>query len=362
MSNNYQSLVNKVKKYCSIDGLSRYEEAVVDELKKSVDSKSMNYERDGLGSIIFSQNNKPSTGPIIQIAAHMDEVGFIVQDITDKGQLILSMIGGIWPLTVIGTKAVVYNAKRKKYEGVFGHTSIHILEIEKRNKVPELKDLYVDLGFNSKKEAQDNFIEVGSRVCLSGDFFQMNNDYVVAKAMDNRAGVAVLEEVMQRVRNKKLNNQVYFVGTVQEEVGTRGAKTSIQKIKPNIAIALDTCASHDTHQAIKGIQELGKGAALRIKDMGTLMDPKLIDYLMKIAKECNIPVYKYVAQGGGTDAAELQYGNGGVATITISLPQRYLHSPLGVCHLKDLKAAADLLEQLLLKLDEAEFNKYIKYN
>ena len=95
MSNNYQSLVNKVKKYCSIDGLSRYEEAVVDELKKSVDSKSMNYERDGLGSIIFSQNNKPSTGPIIQIAAHMDEVGFIVQDITDKGQLILSMIGGI---------------------------------------------------------------------------------------------------------------------------------------------------------------------------------------------------------------------------------------------------------------------------
>lgn len=362
MSNNYQSLVNKVKKYCSIDGLSRYEEAVADELKKSVDSKSMNYERDGLGSIIFSQNNKPSTGPIIQIAAHMDEVGFIVQDITDKGQLILSMIGGIWPLTVIGTKAVVYNAKGQKYEGVFGHTSIHILEIEKRNKVPELKDLYVDLGFNSKKEVQDNFIEVGSRVCLSGDFFQMNNDYVVAKAMDNRAGVAVLEEVMQRVQNKKLNNQVYFVGTVQEEVGTRGAKTSIQKIKPNIAIALDTCASHDTHQAIKGIQELGKGAALRIKDMGTLMDPKLIDYLMKIASECNIPVYKYVAQGGGTDAAELQYGNGGVATITISLPQRYLHSPLGVCHLKDLKAAADLLEQLLLKLDEAEFNKYIKYN
>ncbi len=362
MSNNYQSLVNKVKKYCSIDGLSRYEEAVVDELKKSVDSKSVNYERDGLGSIIFSQNKKPSTGPIIQIAAHMDEVGFIVQDITDKGQLILSMIGGIWPLTAIGTKAIVYNAKGQKYEGVFGHTSIHILEIEKRNKVPELKDLYVDLGFNSKKEAQDNFIEVGSRVCLSGDFFQMNNDYVVAKAMDNRAGIAVLEEVMQRVQNKKLNNQVYFVGTVQEEVGTRGAKTSIQKIKPNIAIALDTCASHDTHQAIKGIQELGKGVALRIKDMGTLMDPKLIDYLMKIANECNIPVYKYVAQGGGTDAAELQYGNGGVATITISLPQRYLHSPLGVCHLKDLKAAADLLEQFLLKLDEAEFNKYIKYN
>ena len=256
----------------------------------------------------------------------------------------------------------MYNAKGQKYEGVFGHTSIHILEIEKRNRVPELKDLYVDLGFKTKQEAMDNLIEIGSKVCLSGDFFVMNNEYVVAKAMDNRAGVTVLEEVMQRVKDKKLNNQVYFVGTVQEEVGTRGAKTSIQKIKPDIAIALDTCASHDTHQAIKGIQELGKGAALRIKDMGTLMDPKLIDYLMEIAKENNIPVYKYVAQGGGTDAAELQYGNGGVATITISLPQRYLHSPLGACHIKDLMAAADLIEKFLLKINEEEFNRKIKYN
>ena len=100
---------------------------------------------------------------------------------------------------------------------------------------------------------------------------------------------------------------------------------------------LETKVKNRVSQLIYHEQNGGKGAALRIKDMGTLMDPKLIDYLMKIAKECNIPVYKYVAQGGGTDAAELQYGNGGVATITISLPQRYLHSPLGVCHLKDLK-------------------------
>lgn len=361
MKKEIKDMYNKVKKYCEIDGLSRYEDAVVDELKKSTKSSNIVYERDGMGSIIFSQKNKPKTGPIIQIAAHMDEVGFIVQDITDNGQLRLSMIGGIWPLTVIGTKAVVYNAKGKKYEGVFGHTSIHILETEKRNKVPELKDLYVDLGFKTKKEAENNHIEVGNRVCLTGDCFAMNEEYVVAKAMDNRAGVAVLEEVINRVKNVKLKNQVYFVGTVQEEVGTRGAKTSVQKIKPNIAIALDTCASHDTYQAIPGTQELGKGAALRIKDMGTLMDPKLVDYLMKLSKEYKIPVYKYVAQGGGTDAAELQYGNGGVATITISLPQRYLHSPLGVCNIKDLIAAADLIEKFLLKMDEKEYKKYLSY-
>lgn len=361
MKKEFKQMYEKVKKYCQIDGLSRYEEDVVEEIKKSTESANLMYERDGMGSIIISQKNKPKTGPIIQIAAHMDEVGFIVQNITDKGQLRLSMIGGIWPLTVIGTKAIVYNAKGKKYEGVFGHTSIHILEVEKRNKVPELKDLYVDLGFKTKKEAEDNLIEVGSRVCLTGDCFTMNDEYVVAKAMDNRAGVAVLDEVINRIKNIKLKNQVYFVGTVQEEVGTRGAKTSVQKIKPNIAIALDTCASHDTYQAIPGTQELGKGAALRIKDMSTLMDPKLVDYLMKLSKEYKIPVYKYVAQGGGTDAAELQYGNGGVSTITISLPQRYLHSPLGVCNLKDLIAAADLIEKFLLKMDEIEYKKYLSY-
>lgn len=354
-------MYEKVKKYCAIDGLSRYEEEVVNELKRAVDQNYLVYERDGIGSIIFSHKNKPNKGPIIQIAAHMDEVGFIVQDITEQGQLKLSMIGGIWPPVIIGTKAVVYNAKGKKYEGVFGHTSIHILEIEKRNKVPELKDLYVDLGFRSKKEVQDHFIEPGSRVCLQADCFLMNKDYVVAKAMDNRAGIAILEEVMHRVKDKQLESIVYFVGTVQEEVGTRGARTSVQKIKPDIAIALDTCASHDTYGAINGIQELGKGAAIRIKDGGTLMDPKLIEYLMKLAQQYKIPIYKYVAQGGGTDAAELQYGNGGCATVTISIPQRYLHSPLGVCHLQDLKAIADLLEQFILKMNQIEYDQYLKY-
>lgn len=361
MEKKYQNIFESVKKYCSIDGLSRYEEGIVEELKKSIKSDNITYERDGIGSIIFSQKNKPSSGPIIQIAAHMDEVGFIVQDITDKGQLRLSMIGGIWPLVVIGTKAIVYNSQGKKFEGVFGHTSIHILEAEKRNKVPELKDLYVDLGFDSKKEAEENMIEPGSRVCLYGDCFLMNNDYVVGKAMDNRVGIAIMDEVMQRIKDKQLQSTVYFVGTVQEEVGTRGAKTSVQKIKPNISIALDTCASHDTYGAIIGTQELGKGAAIRIKDGGTLMDPKLVDYLFTIAKEHNIPIYKYVAQGGGTDAAELQYGNGGSATVTISIPQRYLHSPLGVCHLKDLASIADLLEKFLLKINQEEFDEYLKF-
>ena len=350
-----------VKKYCQINAMSRYEEPVVEALKAAA-GQDWHCQRDGMGSVIFNQKQAKPTGPVVQIAAHMDEVGFIVQDITERGQLRLSMIGGIWPVSIIGSKALVYASNGKIYPGVFGHTSIHILETEKRPKVPELKELFVDLGFKTKTEALNAGIEVANRIQLTGDVFLMNDKYVVGKAIDNRASVAVLELLMHRLAQKPLKNQVYFVGTVQEEVGTRGARTSVQKIKPQIAIAIDTCAAHDTLGAISGIQELGLGAALRIKDAGTLMDPKLVDYLMMIAKECQIKAYKYVAQGGGTDAAELQFGPSGVATLTISIPQRYLHSPLGVAHLEDIAAVLNLVEQFLLKLDQKQFDDLIAYH
>ncbi len=362
MNEKNKQLFDKLKKYMDIHGMSRYEENVAEELKKTINNNLI-YERDGLGSMIISQKEK-SSGPIIQIAAHMDEVGFIVQDILDNGQLKLSMIGGIWPLTVIGTKGILFAKNGSKLEGIFGHTSIHILEIDKRSKAPELKDLFFDAAFTSKKEAEEAMIEVGSRVCLTGDVFSFGQDgkYIAGKAMDNRAGVAIVDELIIRLRDKKLPNQTYFVGTTQEEVGTRGAKTSVSKIKPDIAIAIDTCAAHDTFGTIPGIQKLGEGAALRIKDGGTLMDPKFIDYIMETAKKHKIKAYKYVAQGGGTDAAELQYGSNGVATITISLPQRYLHSPLGVCHLDDINATIDLIEKIILDLDQKTFDSKIKYN
>lgn len=362
MNEKDKKLFDKLKGYMDIHGMSRYEEEVANQLKKTVNEKLM-YERDGLESMIISQKNKKN-GPVIQIAAHMDEVGFIVQDILDNGQLNLSMIGGVWPLTVIGTKGILYLSSGKKLEGVFGHTSIHILEIEKRAKAPELKDLFLDIALSSKKEAIEIGIEVGNRVCLTGDVFSFGKDgkYVAGKAMDNRAGVTIVDELIMRLRDKELPNQTYFVGTTQEEVGTRGAKTSVSKIKPDIAIAIDTCAAHDTFGAIPGIQKLGDGAALRIKDGGTLMDPKLINYIMDVAKENNIKAYKYVAQGGGTDAAELQYGSNGVATITISLPQRYLHSPLGVCHLDDINATIELIEKLILTINQKTFDEKIKYS
>nr|WP_318028727.1 hypothetical protein [Mycoplasmopsis bovis] len=156
----------------------------------------------------------------------MDEVGYLVRNIEDNGNLLVSSVGGIWPTAVIGTKAkVVTNKDNKEAIGVFGHTSIHILEAEKRTKAPLEKELFVDCGFLNKQEAIDFGIEVGDRVYMSGETIELRNDLLGGKAMDNRAGVTVIDMLANRIKDIDLPNDLYLVGTVQEEVGCRGAKT-----------------------------------------------------------------------------------------------------------------------------------------
>lgn len=348
----YDELKTKLIEYMSIEAMSRYEEPVVEKLKANIKSQNFDFSRDGFGSLIITKKSKVANAPKVMIAAHMDEVGFLVRNIEDNGNLLVSSVGGIWPATVIGTKAkVVTNRDNKEAVGVFGHTSIHILEADKKTKAPLEKELYVDCGFLSKQEAIDFGIEVGDRIYMSGETIELKNDLLGGKAMDNRAGVTVLDMLANRIKDIDLANDLYLVGSVQEEVGCRGAKTSVSLINPDVAFAIDTGASHDTTGCIKGVPSLGKGVALLIQDAAVMTDPKLVNMLTEIAKEKNIPVYKYIAEGGGTDGAVLQYGIGGVPTITLSIPQRYLHSPIGVCSLADIQATLDLITEFVKAFD-----------
>ncbi|ENY53639.1 Endo-1,4-beta-glucanase [Metamycoplasma alkalescens 14918] len=353
---------NRLIKYMNIEAMSRYEEPVVNELKDALKSLDFEISRDNLGSVIFRKKSKNPNPIRIMIAAHMDEVGFIVRNIDKKGQLFLSPVGGIWPSSVIGTKAKLVTDEGKTFFGVFGHTSIHIMQESEISKAITNNELYADFGFKSDEDAISQGAGVGDLVYMSGETIFFNDPNLIGgKAMDNRAGVTVLEYVAKEIATKNLDVELYLVGTAQEEVGTRGARTSVSLIKPQIAIALDTCASHDTPNTIPGNTSLYKGAALRIKDRGTMMDPKLVKVFQNIAKKYQIPTYKFVAMGGGTDAHELQFAHGGAATLTISLPQRYLHSPIGVCAISDLIAAGDLLIHFLEDFNEATW-KEIKYN
>ncbi|QZE12253.1 M42 family peptidase [Mycoplasma sp. Ms02] len=356
---NKQEFKKRLISYLEIEGMSRYEEPVAQALKQNTMSPNFEYTRDKMGSLIIHKKSKKANAPKLMIAAHMDEVGYLVRMIDEKGQLLLSPVGGIWPSVVIGTRAkLVTNRDNKEYMGVFGHTSIHIMQNEEVSKAMTNNKLYADFGFTSKQEAIEKGVEIGDRVYLSGETILFDNeDLVGGKSMDNRAGVTVLDYIANQVKDLDLDCDLYLVGTVQEEVGTRGAKTSVSIINPNVAIALDTTSSHDTIGTIPGTTKLFGGAALRVNDRGTMMDPGLVEQLAKISRDKNIKAYKFVAAGGGTDAAELQFAQGGAATITVSLPQRYLHSPIGVCAISDLMSAGDLLVEYIKYLSKETYDE-----
>ncbi|ADE19839.1 M42 family metallopeptidase [Mycoplasma crocodyli] len=359
---NKKQFKERLIQYLEIEAMSRYEEPVAKQLKENTLSENFKYSRDGLGSLIIHKPSKNKNAPKLMVAAHMDEVGYLVRRIESNGQLLLSPVGGIWATVAIGTKAkLVTNRTNKSFLGVFGHTSIHIMKSEDVSKATTNDQLYADFGFISDKEAVELGVEVGDRVYMSGETILFNNDDLVGgKAMDNRAGVTVLDYVANKLKDIELDVDLYLVGTVQEEVGCRGAKSSVSLINPDLAIALDTTSSHDTINTISGTTKLFGGAALRVKDGGTLMDPKWVEYIYEVANKNKIKAYKFVAMGGGTDAHELQFAQGGAAVITLSLPQRYLHSPIGVCAISDLMATGDLIIKIVQSLNPTEYEN-IKY-
>lgn len=357
----YKDLFDRLNVYMNIEAMSRFEEPVVDELKRNISSSKFEITRDGFGSFIALKKSKKANAPKVMVAAHMDEVGYLVRMIKDNGNILVSPVGGVWPTTVVGTKAkLVTNSENKVFYGVFGHTSIHILEAEKVTKAITNKELFVDFGFMSKKEVEEAGIEIGDRIYISGETIKFPNEIVGGKAMDNRAGVTAMEFIAKNIQDLELDCDVYLVGTVQEEVGTRGAKASVSIINPDVAFAVDTGASHDTSDCIPGVPVLGKGAAILVKDGGTLTDPKLVNDLMTISKEKDIKAYKYIAEGGGTDASELQYGKGGVSTVTVSIPQRYLHSPIGLASLVDIEATIDLVTEFIKSFNSEKLSEYRK--
>ncbi|WP_406614313.1 M42 family peptidase [Mycoplasma corogypsi] len=356
MDKKYEALAAKLEKYMSIEAISRFEEPVVDELKASI--KGFEVSRDKLGSVIFYKKSKVENAPKVMIAAHMDEVGFMVREFNDNGNILLTTVGGVWPSVVVGTRAVVVSGKnQQRFNGVFGHTSIHIMDRDKMSKALTSEELFVDLGFKNKKEIEEAGIAIGDKVFMTGEPIRFANNIIGGKAMDNRAGVTSLNFIANALSEVELGCDVYLVGTVQEEVGCRGARTSVGLINPDVAFALDTGAAHDTTGCKAGTPVLGKGAAVLVQDGGTMPDPKLVEILMQISKDKEIPAYKYVAGGGGTDAAALQFAPGGASVSTISLPQRYLHSPIGLCSLVDIQAAIDLLVNFCKSFDAKMLDK-----
>ncbi len=279
--------------------------------------------------------------PKIMLAAHMDEVGLMVKTITKDGFLQFSKMGGIDDRILPAQKVAVYT-KKGIYPGIIGSKPPHIQKEEERKKIITYDDLFIDVGAENKEDATSLGISIGDPVAFDIKYVKLGKDAVIGKAFDNRAGCITMIETLKRLKQTECT--VCAVGTVQEEVGLRGAATAAFGVDPDLAIALDVTIAGD----VPGVREfdtsvkIGKGPALTISDSGLITHPKVLRWLIETAEKEKIPFQIESGLLGSTDAARISITRQGIPSGNVSIATRYIHSPVGMLSLKDIENAAKL--------------------
>jgi putative aminopeptidase FrvX len=319
---------------------SGYERPIQNVVRQFVEPFAAPVTTDWHGNVIAAVN--PDGRPRIMLAGHCDQIGLMVKHIDDKGFLRVTAIGG-WDIQMLlGQKLRVWTAKGPVI-GVIARKPIHLLAQEERKSVPEIKDLWIDIGAASGDEAREA-VSVGDPVTLELSFETLRNDIVAGPGMDNRVGVWVVMQALKRARAQNPQASVFGVSTVQEEIGLRGAQTSAFTVAPQIAIAVDVthatdCPTIDENQF--GRVKLGKGPVLY---RGPNVNPVVFERLMELAKRNDIPVQPNgISVPASNDANVLQISRGGTATGIVAIPNRYMHSPVEMVSLTDLEHAANLI-------------------
>lgn len=340
---------NLLEKLSNAPGVSGFEEEIrkiiTNELKDHVDE----IEIDAMGNLITVKKGKEN-GKKIMLAAHMDEIGLMVRFIDKEGFVKFSKIGGINDQMLLNQEVIIHSDK-EKILGVIGAKPPHKMKPEEKKKIVEYENMFIDIGASSKEEAEE-IIGIGDPITIKHEFSKLRTNLVTGKAFDNRVGCYVLIEAMKRA---KTNATIYGVGTVQEEVGLKGAKTSAFKINPDIAIALDVTISGD-HPGIKfedAPAKMNKGPAIILADAsgrGIITHPMVKKLLIKAASEKEIPYQLEVSEGGTTDATAIHLTREGIPTGVLSVPTRYIHTPVEVVSLEDIENTINLLVAAIEKI------------
>ncbi len=317
-----------------------FEEKVQAEVRQYAGAFADKITIDVHGNLIAVRN--PDAPYKIMMTGHCDQLGLLVQYIDGDGYISALQLGGWDPQTLIGQRVTIWGEKGPVY-GVIGRKAIHLLNEEERRKVPRVNELWIDIGAKDGDQAKE-FVQVGDCVTMELAYQELLNNRLSAVATDDKTGVWVVMEALRRIDPAKLSVGVYAVSTVQEEVGLRGARTSAFGIDPQVGIAVDVTHATDCPTIDKkanGDIVLGEGAVISI---GPNMNRKLTQKLLNISAEQNIKTQR-LAEGRitGTDAAMLQVNRSGVATALVSIPNRYMHTPVEVVSWDDMNAAADLL-------------------
>ena len=322
-------LLKNLEKMTQINSVSGNEQKIRDYISKEMKKCCDEIFVDAMGNLIA---HKKGGGKRIMFAAHTDEIGIIVTDIDDKGFIRFSAVGGLNTRNLVNLRVRFANS----VEGVIG------AQEEAFKGKPSLSKLYVDIGAADKKEAEKK-ISIGDTAAFVGDFVKCGNN-IVSKALDNRAGCAVIMQAAGMI--EKSVNDLYFVFTVQEEVGLRGAKTAAFDIEPDIAVAVDVTDTGDTPDAPTMAVELGKGAAIKVMDRSIMCDADVRTKMIETAKKNKIPYQLEVMTQGGTDAGAIHLTRAGIKTGGVSVPTRYIHSPSEMANLKDMEDCVKLIYNL----------------
>ena len=338
-------------------GISGYESAIVGLLKKHFGDR-VEITKDRLGSLIACKKGT-SDKPKIMFAAHMDEVGFMVKEITKHGFIRFLPIGGWYAGNLPGLRVRVKTQKGDYIPGVIGIKPIHDMTEEEFKKIPQIKDMYIDVGTTDKFNVKEKLgIRPGDPVVPDAPFEQLaNSDLCMAKAWDDRIGCALLVELLNNIAETDHPNTVYLVGTVQEEVGLRGAKTSASAIAPDIAFALDVSICRDTPgNENESVEKLGAGIGILVYDRTMIPHAKVKEFVCKIADLHNIP-YHFTSIKGGYDTGTIHLTNYGVPSLALGVPTRYVHTGSSIVSLEDYEHVLNLITLIVKDLDAEAFEK-----
>ncbi|MDH3227625.1 MAG: M42 family metallopeptidase [Thermoleophilia bacterium] len=320
---------------CEVSAPSGREERVRDIVRPVLEETCDRVEVDPLGGL--SGIRERGGAPKLMLAAHLDEIGLMVSAVDDSGFLRFVPLGGWDARTLVSQRVVVHG--REDLPGVVGMPPVHLTTAADRNEAPKLEDLVIDLGL-PRDEAKE-LTRPGDVVTRTRELITLGH-LVTGKSLDDRVGLYVMLQALRATSHGEAS--LYATATAQEEVGLRGARVAAGRIDPDVAIAIDTCPAGDGPGNAKGgTTKLGDGAAIRVMDASAIGAPALVDHLEQLAKDRDIPYQFHVASKGGTDTQALQLSGTGAVAGCVSIPSRYVHSSVEVCHPADIEASVRLI-------------------
>ncbi|SHE64411.1 Putative aminopeptidase FrvX [Seinonella peptonophila] len=342
-------------------GVSSREDQVIQYMLQAFQKVSSNIQIDKLGNLICHFPSGKKNAKKAMIFGHMDEIGFVIRQIEKDGFLRVDRVGGVHVQILPGTRVNILGSKGN-VPGIIGIKSHHFMKPIEKNNLPTIESLYVDIGASSAQHARQLGVEIGQFICFQSNFVELADGLISNKSMDNRVACAILIELANRLgqTKEKLNWDVYLVACVQEEVNIRGILPAVRRIQPDISIGIDVTPACDTPE-LKGFTpvELGKGPAFTFYNFhgrgtlaGVMPDERLLQTLIKTAKENQISYQREVAIGVITENAYILFEEHGIPVASLSVPTRYTHTPVETVSVQDVEQVVKVLYPFLTQLDE----------